>query len=243
MREITLTLADIPVACRLLCAETAACFDRFGQTPERTPLAWVGMQPEELEAARMYYPPGFEDARLEFSELPARFSDALIPHGRCVFHGTAFLFDDKAYIFTAPSGTGKTTQYVLWKLLLGKRIQMLNGDKPILEDRNGVFWVRPSPWAGKERMSTGQSAPLGGLILLEQGREDRVERLTVQQAAVPIFSQFLFTAGTEELVQQTAALAGRLLQQTPVWKLTNRGDEASAWLGSREILGIEEEMG
>ena len=243
MREIILTLADIPVACRLLCDGTAAHFARFGQTPDRVPVSCVGMSREELEAARRYYPPEFEDARLEFSELPARFSDVLLPHKRCVFHGTAFLFDGKAYIFTAPSGTGKTTQYVLWKLLLGKRIQMLNGDKPILEDREDGIWVRPSPWTGKEGMGTPQSAPLGGLILLEQGRENRVERLSVRQAAVPIFSQFLFTAETEDLVRQTAALAGRLLQQTPVWKLTNRGDEASARLGSREILGIEEEMG
>ena len=189
---------------------------------------------------RMMYPG--PEAYTEYMALCVQASDALLPHRRCVFHGTAFIWRGRAWIFTAPSGTGKTTQYILWKSLYGEQIQMLNGDKPILAwAEDGQIWVYPSPWTGKEGMGRGEAAPLGGGIYLAQGRENTIAPLAPAQAAAPLFCQFLFSAATAAAVEQACALEEQLLATVPVWLLVNRGDEASARLTHDTILQWEGE--
>ena len=59
--------------------------------------------------------------------------DSLMKKNRIIFHGATFLWHKKAWLFSAPSGTGKTTQLLNWKRIFGDEIVILNGDKPILE--------------------------------------------------------------------------------------------------------------
>lgn len=236
----SMTLAGVPLAYRPVFFQTPRCFGGFYQP-------WSGQGPvisltaEELAQARPIYPPDMRDEALEFNVLTAKTSDALLPFDRCLFHGVAFLWREKAWIFTAPSGTGKSTQYVLWKILYGQELTILNGDKPALECRpDGQVWVHPSPWTGKEGMGRLKSAPLGGVIYLSQGQENAIAPLPLRQAVIPIFSQFLFTASTPAAVRQVAAIEERLLRAAPVWRLQNRGDEASARLTHDTILHFEE---
>lgn len=238
--DFSLTLAGVTLNCRPLHDRTAACFRQFCQPVREDAAGVFALTQADLEAARGLYPPEMEDGILEFNELAPRLADALLPFDRCLFHGAAFLWRGRAYLFTAPSGTGKTTQYILWKLLYGEEIQILNGDKPILEFRDGgEILVHPSPWTGKEGMGRDVCAPLGGLIYLLQGQENAIAPMTPGEAALPLFCQFLFSAGSEAAVRQVCALEERLLRAAPVWRLVNRGDKASARLCHDTILEQE----
>lgn len=55
------------------------------------------------------------------------------------FHSSALMFDGKAYIFSAPSGTGKSTHTALWQRHFGGRVQMINDDKPIIRKKAEFF--------------------------------------------------------------------------------------------------------
>lgn len=156
--------------------------------------------------------------------------DELVNRNRMLFHGCAFLWKGNAYIFTAPSGTGKTTQFLLWHKQFGDEISILNGDKPVLDFcEDGVF-VRPSPWRGKERLSSMQSAPLKGLIYLCQADENKIKCLEPKEAAPVIYNQVLYSARDEETVQAAARLTEKMLYSVKTWQLDNCGDEASAIL-------------
>lgn len=119
---------------------------------------------------------------------------------------------------------------MLWKLCFGEEIQILNGDKPLLEFRKDGILVHPSPWRGKEGLGSLDTAPLGGIILLEQNEENRMRRLLPAEAAGPLLTQLLFTRKNADDVRAACALEERLLAQVPVWLLQNRGDAASAAL-------------
>ncbi len=176
----------------------------------------------------------------ELSRLIERTGSVLLEYDRCIFHGTAFIWHQKAWIFTAPSGTGKSTQYVLWKDRYGNELSILNGDKPILEFGNDEsVTVHPSPWKGKERMGTLQSAPLGGIIYLRQGIRNCVERLQMPEAAVCLYQQFLFDDHAREHVDRVCDLETRLLRRYPVWELINLGNRASAELMHDTLLDWE----
>ena len=70
-------------------------------------------------------------------------------YNRFVMHGAAISFEDKAYIFTAASGTGKSTHIRLWRKAFGNPVGIINGDKPVIEIKDdGTSLVYGTPWAG-----------------------------------------------------------------------------------------------
>ncbi len=166
----------------------------------------------------------------EFSLLIEPLSNLLLRYNRFFFHSAAFLWHGKAFLFTAQSGIGKSTQLQHWLDLFPDEVEVINGDKPIIEKRGKVFFVHPSPWTGKENLSGTVSAPLGGIILLEQEKEDKICRLPAKEAVFPIFLQFLYKPTDTESVDLVCRYEQALLEQVPVWKLKNTGTPVSAQL-------------
>ncbi len=174
----------------------------------------------------------------EYSLSVFRASDALIPYDCFVFHGAAFLWHERAWILTGVSGTGKSTQLRHWMSLYGDEIWVMNGDKPILSrDAYGCFSVHPSPWKGKERWGDDTfSAPLGGIVLLQQGKDNSISLLSPARAARPLFMNLFSAFETAEQLRALCRLEEELITTTPLWKLVNRGDEASAVLTHETLL-------
>ena len=163
--------------------------------------------------------------------------DELLRRQCCIFHGAAFLWRGKAFLFTARSGGGKTTQLINWLLMCGEEIEILNGDKPVLRSEGGTITVNPSPWKGKERFGNDMlTARLAGIIYLEQADEDSVRRLVPEEAIEPILRRVLSTFGTQEIVLNACSFCDSLLSAVPVWCLANRGSIESALLMRDTLL-------
>lgn len=226
-KKIYAKIADIPFQIEL----QNECLEQYYKDYLCEPTedaAKISVSESELQQVRQMYITETSEYLVELNEHILRVGDRLLDYDKCVFHGSAFLWHDKAWIFTAPSGTGKTSQYVLWKMLFDDEICILNGDKPVLEFLENQILVHPSPWRGKENMGIKHSAPIGGIIYLRQGRENHMETLCVKQAVQPIFGQFLFSASNATRIKQVAALEERLLRLVRTWQFTNCGDKASA---------------
>ena len=163
--------------------------------------------------------------------------DELMKHGRMVFHGASFLWKGFAWLLSAPSGTGKTTQLRLWKKLFPDEFEIMNGDKPILEIKDsGEIIVHPSPWKGKENYGRDDlCAPLGGIIFLRQAKENTIRRMAPAESARKLFGRIYSTFNTEEEVLSAGRLLEAVLNAVPVWILDNKGDEASALLTRRTL--------
>ncbi len=113
---------------------------------------------------------------------------------------------------------------------------MISGDMPALERKGDAITVHPSPWNGKENIGSFLSAPLGGVVLLEQGRENRMERISTRKAIVALMRQFVADPSTEEEILALCAILDALLHR-PVWKLVNTGDLASTELLRKTLKG------
>ena len=136
-----------------------------------------------------------------------------------------------AYLFAAPSGTGKTTQLRLWRELYPEDTTILNGDKPVLQFLDtGTIVVHASPWRGKESLGGTGSAPLGGVIYLRQSQADRWVPMPPAAAILPMLGQFFCTDRTEEHYRLLLPMLKRLVCTTPIWLLENRGGPESARL-------------
>lgn len=180
----------------------------------------------------------------EFQCLMLKTGNEILTHNHALFHGAALMWKEKAWIFTAPSGTGKTTQLRHWRRTLKKDVRIINGDKPLLECKeDGNVIVHSSPWRGKEKFGIkGLNAPLGGIILLEQGKENHIERMDPKDAVRPLFIEFISFPENEAQIRAQAVILDQILNQVPVWKLVNLGDNASAELTIETIRTYTEDQ-
>ncbi len=163
--------------------------------------------------------------------------DALMRYDRVVFHGAAFLWHEKAWILSAPSGTGKTTQLKNWVTLFAGEVEILNGDKPILEISADGIMVHPSPWKGKEELGRDDIiAPLGGIVFLRQDNYNCIENMNQTDAVRFLFGRIYSSFSTEKEVLNAARILETILSNIPVWILRNLGDLASTRLTYQTLI-------
>lgn len=136
---------------------------------------------------------------------------------RFVFHGAAVEYGGNAYLFTAPSGTGKTTHINLWRKYLGDKVGIINGDKPIVKVAQASI-VYGTPWAGKEGLHRNVSAPLKAICILKQAKTNRISLLHAKEAVNHLMRQVYLPHNTISL-SKTLQLLGEVLEKTPVYLL------------------------
>lgn len=214
--------------------DTCKYFGKYlAEQADAFPCYDVSVTPEFMEENRWLVDENeMSQAFLEYQALMIKSGNELLLHGRALFHGVAVLWRGYAWIITAPSGTGKTTQLRHWRDILRKEMKVINGDKPLLECRaDGSVWVHSSPWRGKEKFGIpGMSGRLGGIIHLKQGKENRIRKMDLSESVLPLFKEFVSVPeDTQQIICQTRILS-QMLDSVPVWELENLGDEASALL-------------
>lgn len=157
-------------------------------------------------------------------------------HGAMLLHAATVMVDGKAYAFSAPSGTGKSTHIRLWRHVYGDRVAVLNGDKPLLREMDGKLIAYGTPWCGKEGWNTNAKAPLCGLCFLERGETNSIRRLASGEALDKVFRQLLKPTDAAGIAE-TLRLANLLLTQVPVYLLSCNISEEAARLSFGALTG------
>ena len=196
----------------------------------------------EIEQVRPLLPPNAKEAYVEYRCLIELTAKALLRYDCCIFHSTSFVWQGRAFLLTAPSGTGKTTQYFNWQRLFPGEITMISGDMPVLERReDGSLWAHPTSWNGKENIGNRICAPVAGIVLLEQGNENRIRPLPARDAVMPFFEQFIVRPETEAEILALARLMDQMLRKVPCFKFVNLGDDASTVLLRETLAPLRKE--
>lgn len=133
--------------------------------------------------------PEFTEAYLETIALYRKIADTLIHYDTFLFHGSVVAVDGQAYLFTATSGTGKSTHTRIWRKVFKERAFMVNDDKPLLRVYEDGVRVCGTPWDGKHRLSTNVIVPLTGICILERGQTNSVTPISAQEAMPMILQQ------------------------------------------------------
>ena len=164
----------------------------------------------------------------------AHFARALLQHNGTFLHASAIMLDGKAYLFSADSGTGKSTHTEKWCRLFGARY--LNDDKPALRLADGVWMAYGTPWSGKNDLSSPVEAPVGGIAFLKRGGENSIRPMPKENAAALFLRQTLWKLDKERM-QTQLTLADHLLRNVPIWELTCRNDDDAARVSYQTMTG------
>lgn len=168
----------------------------------------------------------------EYMSLGTRFAKKLLDFNGFQLHASAVVLDGKAYLFSAPPGTGKSTHTEKWCRLFGARY--LNDDKPAIRCVNGVWTAYGTPWSGKHDLSSPEGAPVGAVVFLKRGDTNSIRRLRPVEAVPFLISQLLRYL-TKSAMERQTELADQLLRGIPVWELTCRNDDAAAFVSHDAI--------
>lgn len=155
---------------------------------------------------------------LEYIYAGFVFYNRLIDFNGIFLHSSAVCVDDKAYLFSAPSGTGKSTHVSLWLKYLGDRAVIINDDKPAIKLVNDEFYVFGTPFSGKTDLNENVSVKLGAICILERGRENSISQIETKDAIFPILNQTIRPKEKEKM-DVLLKLLDKCLGKTKVFKL------------------------
>ncbi len=184
---------------------------------QTTPTDLTSVVTEEELAAEREVSPGFSEGYIENICLYRNICTQLPSLNRMLMHCSVLDYNGTGYAFLGKSGTGKSTHTRLWLSSLTPT-RVINGDKPILEYKEGEFIAHGTPWMGKEGWGTNASVPLKGLCFLEQAKVNSIEKLTPKAAASRLFLQVLIPQKEEE-ASATLEFMDKMLMQVPSYLL------------------------
>lgn len=164
------------------------------------------------------------------------FARYLLDHNGFQLHASAVVLDGKAYLFSAPPGTGKSTHTAKWCRLFGA--SYINDDKPALRLADNIWYVYGTPWSGKHDLSSPCKTALGGIAFLHRGEENTIRRLSPEEAVAMLISQSPRYLSRGQMSRQLDLL-DRLLRQVPVWRLDCKNEDEAAILSHAAMTGGE----
>ena len=114
--------------------------------------------------------------------------EAALDYNFLLMHGAAIADGEESFVFSAPSGTGKTTHIKLW-LQKSKNAMVINGDKPLIRVLDNSVVVCGTPWSGSEHMNTNIVKPLKSIVFMERGDDNFIEEISFSQAYLRLLEQ------------------------------------------------------
>lgn len=123
----------------------------------------------------------------EYTCCSADFCRKLPDYGRFFLHASAVVLDHRGYLFSAPSGTGKSTHTALWLQEFPGSF-LLNDDKPVIWPQKNQITVWGTPFSGKSDKQVNMGVPLQAICFLKRGSENHISQLNEEEALAELLN-------------------------------------------------------
>ncbi|MEE0946735.1 MAG: S24 family peptidase [Acutalibacteraceae bacterium] len=194
-------------------------------TGTKKPDISLSIQENVMEKARKTYP-NINDEGLEYLLYGFLFYDRLLDFDGMMLHASAVAVGDRAYLFSADSGVGKSTHTDYWtKLIKGARI--INDDKPALRITDGKIYVWGTPFSGKHDISVNRDYLLGGICFLKRGKENIINDISPQRA-LPLILPQTASMHSEDRISKKLTLIDRILTGAKLYEMECINDISAA---------------
>lgn len=174
------------------------------------------------------------DAYLETIALQRKIVEEFFNYNILLFHGSVVAVDGRAYLFTAKSGTGKSTHTRLWREMLGEKAVMVNDDKPFLEITAEGVTAWGSPWMGKHGLGANIGVPLKVICILERGEENSIHPISAQEA-LPMLMQQSQRPGKPQNYPKYLELIDKLAGKVAFYRMACNMDPQAAEIAYRTM--------
>ena len=151
-----------------------------------------------------------------------------------VFHASFVDIGGKGVLFTAPSGTGKSTQADLWNQLRGARI--INGDRCVVRSTDTGTIACGIPFMGSSQYYLNESLPLAGIVYLAQAPQTSIRRLRGLEAFRRIWEGVSVNTWEKADMSVVMDTVSQVVQNVPAWYMACTPDESA-------VVALEQQLG
>lgn len=195
----------------------------FRLFPGRRDVCGIYREPEEgkdyieIELSRNEIP-RFE-INLVFMEMLA-LERHLLKEEALVLHSSYIVWEGQGIVFTAPSGTGKSTQAELWRRHAGAEI--INGDRSVLwkDPSTGHFRILGLPFCGSSGINKNVSSPLTAVVFLSQAPENCAEIFPAADSVRRLFGEISINQWNPQAVQRGLDLIEQIVRSVKMIHLS-----------------------
>ena len=232
-KDFTIRIADLVIELHTISSRTCIlCMDYLQND---TPDIQITVSKEDVE--REFLDSGFVRRGLVSIENAAAYrliAEKVLDYGIILMHGAVIAVDGVSYMFSAPSGVGKTTHVKLW-LQNVKDSYVVNGDKPLIKIKNDVLIACGTPWAGNEHMYTNTMVPLKSIIFLERSDKNHIERIPFSKA-YPYLIQQSYIPKNTELGKKALELLSNMYGKVSFWQFKCNNFQPDCFATSYDAL-------
>lgn len=120
--------------------------------------------------------------------------------GRIAIHSASIAYRDRAWLFSALSGVGKSTHVEMWKKA-GFEFEYLNGDITMIYMEEGMPVAAGLPWCGTSKIYGDKGLPFGGILFIKRDGKDFVNQLSLAEATLEMVARNISPSWTRELMK------------------------------------------
>ena len=164
-------------------------------------------------------------------------------HNCYVLHSSYIVYKDEAILFSAPSGTGKSTQADLWKKY--RDIRIINGDRTLLTYEEGRFYANGWPICGSSEICHNERYPLKAIVMLDQGPINEIRELSNIEKTKRLIQEITINYHNQGYLDNALNFIDKLITNIPIINLScTISEEAVDVLDSylKEVGPIRKEM-
>ncbi len=185
---------------------------------EGTPEIVVGLDDKYIGSRHAQHP-HLSVFECEYMWTGEQFCTKLLNFNGFMLHASAVVYEGRAYLFSAPSGTGKSTHTGIWRKAFGEEnTYILNDDKPVIRVVNDEIIVYGTPWSGKTDQNRNIGVPLQGICFLERAKENWIEAVSPKEATFKILNQTI-RPESPEYMSALLGVLDKLLTKTTVFRM------------------------
>lgn len=111
----------------------------------------------------------------------------LFDYNGMYIHASSIVVNDNAYLFSAPSGTGKSTHTNLWLKKFNDNAFILDDDKPVVRIMDDGIFAYGTPWSGKHDISANKKVKLQAICFLKRDKINWIRKLNYNESAFKIY--------------------------------------------------------
>lgn len=152
-----------------------------------------------------------------------------------LLHASYIIYEGQAIVFTAPSGTGKSTQADLWAKHAGAKV--INGDRTLLIKKDGRWYAGGFPVCGSSPYCLNETAPLKAVICLEKAPVNNAVKMGAIESIKAVYSQSFVNNWSSRDCDKTASLIADLADNVEIYKYScTKEEDAVSFL--KGVLGL-----
>ena len=161
--------------------------------------------------------PHLDYEMIEYIWMGSEFYNALIRFNGMLLHSSCVVYEGKAYLFSAPCGTGKSTHTQIWlKRFPGAYI--LNDDKPAIRITPDGVYACGTPFSGKTSQNVNAAVPIAGICILGRDTTNHIESIDPDDALFNILNQTV-RPPEEDSMDMMLSTLDKILRNVPVYRL------------------------